>query len=245
MRRNYLGREFRRTSAGILVDVNPLSILGGGTSVKQWVRADLGITLNGSTVSTWADQSGNGNDYSQGTAANQPTWGATSGPNNTPALTFNGTTNVLTNSSFSLGLPIYVWMIIKALRSTGFDTFIDDNTTANHIQIGNNNLAPNIRMANITGSNVNGALTNSTWARVKSLFSNSTSDFLQVITTNVAGANAGANTAAGRRIGLDQGATAPANIVVAELFYANRNPTAAEETALNAYATARYGSGLV
>lgn len=40
----------------------------------DWHRSDLGITLVGSKVSAWADQSGNGHNLSQGTDANRPTY---------------------------------------------------------------------------------------------------------------------------------------------------------------------------
>jgi hypothetical protein len=36
-----------------------------------WLRADLGVTLNAGNVSAWADQSGLGNNFVQGTAASQ------------------------------------------------------------------------------------------------------------------------------------------------------------------------------
>jgi hypothetical protein len=45
----------------------------------EWLRSDLGITLNGSTVSAWADQSGNGNNVTQGTALKQPGYSASGG----------------------------------------------------------------------------------------------------------------------------------------------------------------------
>ena len=41
-----------------------------------WLRADIGITLNGANVSRWADQSGNGNDATQGTSGRQPGYDA-------------------------------------------------------------------------------------------------------------------------------------------------------------------------
>jgi hypothetical protein len=37
-----------------------------------WVRSTMGITLNVSTISAWADQSGNGNHLTNGVAAQQP-----------------------------------------------------------------------------------------------------------------------------------------------------------------------------
>lgn len=41
------------------------------------LRADTGVTLNGSDASQWDDQSGNGHNYVQGTAALQPAFNAT------------------------------------------------------------------------------------------------------------------------------------------------------------------------
>ena len=54
-----------------------------------WLRADMGITLNGSDVSAWADQSGNGNDADQTTPADQPAYEASGGPNSKPCVTFD------------------------------------------------------------------------------------------------------------------------------------------------------------
>lgn len=61
------------------------------SSLAAWYRGDMGVTLNGGTVSAWADQSGNGRHLTQGTAAQQPTYVAASASyNNLPALTFSG-----------------------------------------------------------------------------------------------------------------------------------------------------------
>lgn len=42
------------------------------TGLLIWLRADTGVTLTSGRVSTWADQSGNGNDFVQSTAGNRP-----------------------------------------------------------------------------------------------------------------------------------------------------------------------------
>lgn len=55
-------------------------------SLNLHLRGDLGITLNGSDVSQWDDQSGNSRNYAQGTAALQPAYNA-SGINGQPSLT--------------------------------------------------------------------------------------------------------------------------------------------------------------
>lgn len=67
---------------------SPLSL---GSSLALWLRADLGITLNGATVSAWADQSGNGHVFSQANASKQPPVTA-SAIGGRPGLTGNGDT---------------------------------------------------------------------------------------------------------------------------------------------------------
>lgn len=55
-----------------------------------WLRADLGVTLNVGNVSAWADQSGAGNNFTQGTGANQPLFQA-SGFGGRPNVKFSST----------------------------------------------------------------------------------------------------------------------------------------------------------
>jgi hypothetical protein len=64
----------------------------GNANLLLWLNANKGssITQNGSNqVSEWADLSGNGYDFLQTAAANEPVFNATGGPNSKPALTFN------------------------------------------------------------------------------------------------------------------------------------------------------------
>jgi hypothetical protein len=64
--------------------------------VSWWDASDAStITLNGSGVSSWANKVAGAPAAAQGTAANQPTYSAT-GRNGRPALTFDGTNDVLT-----------------------------------------------------------------------------------------------------------------------------------------------------
>jgi hypothetical protein len=51
-----------------------------------WLRSDLGITLVSSAVSGWADQSGVGNDASQTSAGNRPSYSASGGVNGLPKV---------------------------------------------------------------------------------------------------------------------------------------------------------------
>ncbi len=70
-----------------------------------WLRSDMGITLAGSKVWTWADMSGNGNDFAQGTDAWRPVYVASNANmGNKPSLTFSAGTIGLTRTDFALGL---------------------------------------------------------------------------------------------------------------------------------------------
>ncbi|MCC7044909.1 MAG: hypothetical protein IT183_13680, partial [Acidobacteria bacterium] len=86
-----------------------------------WLRADLGITKDGSdNVSNWADQSGNGNDAVQGTGANQPLWEA-SVVGGRPGVTGNGTTDVMTITSIDLSATTgaTLLLVVKDSATTG------------------------------------------------------------------------------------------------------------------------------
>lgn len=84
------------SAAGALTDFEPTDIAG----LKLWLRADLGVTLNGATVSDWADQSGNGYHLTQAAAPSQPTFVASdAGANNQAAIDFDGINDVLARAA--------------------------------------------------------------------------------------------------------------------------------------------------
>lgn len=62
-----------------------------------WLKADAGITLNGSNVSDWADQSVNGNNLTQAGATKQPAFVA-SGINGKASVRGDGSNDVLASS---------------------------------------------------------------------------------------------------------------------------------------------------
>lgn len=67
-----------------------------------WLRGDLGVTLTGGKVSTWADQSGNGHDVVQANAALRPTPVASSATlNNLPAISFDHATGTYLQGLFA------------------------------------------------------------------------------------------------------------------------------------------------
>lgn len=70
----------------------PTSLSG----LQAWWKSGVGVTLNSTTVSQWDDQSGNGNNLTQGTAANQPTYNATDANwNGLASISFDGSNDFL------------------------------------------------------------------------------------------------------------------------------------------------------
>lgn len=100
-----------------------------GSSLALWLRADLGVTLNGATVSAWADQSGNGRHATQGTAGKQPTYVAsTTGLNNQPSLLFSRALQTFmdTGALATIAQPLTVLVVARSgTLTTGFNHLYD------------------------------------------------------------------------------------------------------------------------
>jgi hypothetical protein len=104
--------------------------------LSAWFRADKGVTLNGATVSAWADQSGNGRHFTQGTSGNQPTFAAAA-LGGQPALTFDGTSDSLSTaatlfSTPSSGMKITIFVVasIPSLATGAVILELSTNTNA-------------------------------------------------------------------------------------------------------------------
>jgi len=239
-------------------ETTPVTILGAA-SVLQWCRADRGITTAGVTiygnpaVSNWADESGNGNDYVQGTASQRPDYGPHSTPNSQAAIFFDGVSQQIVASALSLPAPgttpTYAWLVVSQSTWTlnhsifGADGPSDGNS---YVALYQSPTTPTLRQA-CGSAQDNGGLALSTWGRVECAYTNSTSDFIKCRSTSVTGTNSGNNSGStGRRLGkTNNTGTGFGNFGIAEIVYVSRIPTAAERAALDAYCTDRYGTGLV
>ena len=100
--------------------------------LQVWMRADAGITLNGtsSSVSAWSDQSGNGNDAAQASSGNMPTLTANS-LNGLPSVHFDGSSGYLNLPNFASGFTAGEMFVV--LRTGSYN----GSTTAGFIQMGN------------------------------------------------------------------------------------------------------------
>ncbi len=91
------------------------------TTLFGWYRSDLGVTLNGSTVSAWADQSGLGNHLGQTVAAQQPVFSATDVQfNNLPAITFDNASSTYLKTSSGIALSTFTIFMVCRITADGY-----------------------------------------------------------------------------------------------------------------------------
>jgi hypothetical protein len=100
--------------------------------LKLWLKSDVGVVLNGSTVSKWEDQSGNGNDALQSNVNRQPVL-LENELNGKPVLSFDGVDDRLGFTGSSLISRMTMFFVYK-LKLTTPPIFILTFGPANNIQ---------------------------------------------------------------------------------------------------------------
>lgn len=91
----------------------------------MWLRSDLGITLAGSVLSAWADQSGNGLSFTAA-GAGRPTYDSSDADaGNYPSVGFDGTDDLMTSTAVLSDIATasafewYVAGVVDAIGTTG------------------------------------------------------------------------------------------------------------------------------
>lgn len=102
------------------------------TNLKVWLSPEAAnITLNGSTVSSWNDKSGNGNNVTQGTAGKQPTYvTSTAALNNQPSLSFNGANSNWLGKTGASGIgaaPVTIYIVTANDQASGTAFWLDED----------------------------------------------------------------------------------------------------------------------
>jgi type II secretory pathway pseudopilin PulG len=99
------------------------------SGLQFWLKADVGITLNGSNVSSWADQSGNGHDAVQATDTYQPLL-VDSQLNGEPIIRFDGNNDSLQNNTLVVAQPYTLFYVVKDYVDTNnYNWFINNYPT--------------------------------------------------------------------------------------------------------------------
>lgn len=208
-----------------------------------WYRADLGITLNGSTISAWADQTGNGRNISQGTAANQPTWTA-NGVYGKPIAQFSTLgTQSLGPAAFALPQPVHALFTYRQNSFSGAgskDILFDGGTVASDFLLcsssANQSFRPNAAIGNSSVLQANGV-----FAQCDIAFNGASSEG-DVDRAVLASGNAGSTAMAGFTMGSLADGTRGANVDYAEfLLYGSILPVS-PLTRVRHYLQARYAT---
>lgn len=224
-----------------------------------WLRADMGVTLNGSTVSAWANQGTAGGSVTQGTAASQPTWSATGGPNSRATLQFDGG-DVLANTTTNLmasGDPSTTFAVVKSGTAAGGAFFAQrraggDGRVRGHLAYVSG--AQHFVSNNITDAGANIRLTGTPLGSI-------TTAFIHEITFSAIGAApafyyngtqrtvlSGTQQAESGTTGYDVGSEAgilPWTGDISELIVFTRVLTAAERAVVRGYLSNRYAIAVV
>lgn len=217
-------------------------------SMHYWFRGDLGITESGGAgtgVSTWADQSGNGNDVTQAVSLNRPQVSATGGPNNTQCLVGDGLLSSLANASLDLGTPtatpFFRLVLCKAATWTANDMITAHASSGLFMR----QITSTPKVGQNNGANANLAnMTLGTWFAVTQLFNNSTTDYNKLgSAAATTGENAG-NTNPGAGFAFFSNASGTNNFdgSIAEAAAWAGAPNSTELSNINKILRGRYGS---
>ncbi len=175
------------------VVVPPFNTLFSSVAVLQSVQSDLGITLNSSTVSAWADQSGAGKNFSQGTGGNQPTW-LTNALNGWPALQFTAgsswMTSALTRGAVSSNPTCVVGVIrVDTWHAVGANDVAWTDSAGGGLTLITDAVTPNLHSQCSTSGGANGGAAVGAWVRVIQYADSTAASYLKLGATKVTGAS--------------------------------------------------------
>lgn len=158
-----------------------------------WTRFNSGITVTGSGVSQWDDQSGNGNHLKQATDTNRPSKEADG------SVLFDGVDNYLKADAFTLVQPETIYVLGKQVTWTSNDKLFDGNASNSGL-VFQNGTTPDLQAFAGTISSASSDLTLDNYGVVITIFNGASSVF-QVdnntpITGNFGAANMGGFTLA-------------------------------------------------
>jgi len=104
----------------------------GSSILSAWFKADSLSGADGSSVSSWTDSSGNGNNASQATSARQPTL-QTNELGGLPVVRFDGTNDIVSDgdiSALDVGTgDIWVAALFKCTDQSNVDFIFEKGTT--------------------------------------------------------------------------------------------------------------------
>jgi hypothetical protein len=211
------------------------------TNLRGWYRADT-VTLVGSDVTTWQDQSGAGNDVTDaGVAARRPLH-VTAALNGHPVVRFDGGGQFLTCAAFNWGASVSAHTIALVVRQGAFaalDRWVDYANTI-YIRSGATDVLQGIR-ASLATSVSTTTIGTTVYRSIMYSWDGSNQRIWIGGATEDTDANAGSAVASGNALTLAGGASLNAQIDVAEAVVMRAEMTAGERADWAAYVSSRYG----
>ena len=211
---------------------------GGGSAIPQsglslWLKADAGVTLSGSNVTAWADQSGNGNNFT-------PASGTVVKSNNiigsNPAILFDG--GSLVGNNIDTAKTIYA--VIKTLAESANQYAVILETTGGSLYSAISDTEWGSYFNSAIGSTQ--TIPTSTATIIATISDDGqTYEYRrngQQVLTNTDGGGFYTRTAA--YLGNDGSAAQAANIYLSEIIVYNRVPTTQERTQIETYLNTKY-----
>ena len=222
-----------------------------GSALGLWLRGDAGITLAGSVVSAWADQSGRGNNVSQGTGSKQPAVGSI---NSRPSVRFSaasaqflsrdgtsGNTGTLVQGA--VAQPTTWYAIVKASSATAADFVVFDGQSTRQLSA-IKPVAGTVGMFAGSGPVYGGS--GNTAASVHLycwVFSGASSAiYVDNMSTPFASLSPGANAINGLIVGAGASAVLPMDGDLGELVLIAGADTAAQRAVMKTYLQPRWGT---
>lgn len=219
-------------------------VLGGGSlpivsNLGLWLRSDKGITL-ATGVSAWNDQSGNGNNSTQATGSQQPTYITSDGAaNGKPTLSWSGAASQVLVGNYT-GSPAQPYTIIVVGQTSASAQQATFTTATGALQmLGNAGV-----WAYYDGTVVSSAVASTSLSVVAGVF-NGASSALYVNNSQTAAANGnpgstvmGTNYYVGAA--LSSGASNPLTGKIAEIIVYTVGLTTAQLKVIFQYLGARY-----
>jgi len=203
------------------------------TGLSLWLKADVGVTLSGSNVTSWADQSTNGNNFA-------PAFGTVVKSNNiigsNPAILFDG--GSLSGNNIVTAKTIYA--VIKTLETSAEQYAAILEVTGGSLY----SAIDGTQWGSYFGSgSPSGQTISDQTAAIIATLSNDGSNYElrrdgQQIVSSAEGAGFISRSAA--YLGSDSSATQPANMYISEIIVYNRVPVTAEIQQIEAYLNAKY-----
>ncbi len=208
------------------------------SGIKLWLAANRGLNLSdGDPVGTWPDQSGNGNDATQGTGAAKPTY-KTNILNGKPIVRFDGTDDNLRTANFGLVQPEHVFCVFKLKRDTVNDTLFD-GLGGNLMRFYRSGAGPVLGL--YAGGAVGSIAVATTDFYIGSCLFNGVSSELRINGGSTVSGDVGANNASGVTLGAYGTVVDFAETDIAEIFIYDSALSTANRLSVERYLSSKYG----